>query len=332
MSTNGVNGTNASNQTPHDNEDPYIDIDDPQLETYFTERDGRRYHAGTSPYPLPLDAREVQRFVTEHNIIRDVLDQNLYIRPDDVRRVLEDGTEKQVVDLATGNGKWMRDLAEQFPHVQFHGLDIVPLSPRQYPHNVFFELDDIGNRGTRNDATVDIVHVRSAFMTTSDYRGIIQEAARILKPGGLFLATEWHQSIYVQPGLHIPDMQAYVPNLCRFYETLHNALRSRNIDATVPAILPDLINGFPDLFNTPVHAEGHFVPIGTWSTREIGRDIGVRMRGVVTRYMESVRHLLVGQLPEDDVDAMIAGCEQEMAREGSGLSLVFKAVCAVRSE
>jgi len=59
MSTNGVNGSNGH----HDErtlDDGEVDVDDPQLQTYFTERNGRRYHTSTSPYPLPLDNLEVQ--------------------------------------------------------------------------------------------------------------------------------------------------------------------------------------------------------------------------------------------------------------------------------
>ena len=125
-------------------------------------------------------------------------------------------------------------------------------------------------------------------------------------------------------------MVEYVPNLCRFYSTLHTALRNRNLNADVPAHLSDVVNAFPQLFHAPVHAEGHFVPIGTWSGTEQGRHIGNRMRAVVRRYMDSCRHLLAGELSEDAVDGVIAGSQAEMDMERSGLCLVFQAVAAVR--
>ncbi|KAF5366715.1 hypothetical protein D9758_006471 [Tetrapyrgos nigripes] len=329
MALNGANG-----HDPLHDDDGLVVVDDADLQSYFAVHNGRRYHTTSSPYPLPLDRPEVQRFNTEHNILRVVMNGNLCVNPLRVVQALADDgrTTKTVVDLATGNGKWMRDMAELFPHVEFYGVDIVPLAPTYYAQNVYFELEDIRTPTRWQEGTVDVVHARSAFMAVNDYRRIIQEAARILKPEGLFLAGEWQQNIALHPDTPIPPaLQAsYLPNLRRFFSTLHTALGRRNIISTVTMNIEGYANAYTRFFYTPVHGERFFVPIGTWSASEEGRNMGHRMQGVLRRYMDSVRPLLLGEIPEAAVDQMFAACEAEMALPGSGLGMIFATFCAVR--
>jgi hypothetical protein len=58
------------------------------------------------------------------------------------------------------------EMAVDFPHVQFHGLDIVPISQRtDLPDNVQFEIHDINEPTRFPENSVELVHARSVSMT-----------------------------------------------------------------------------------------------------------------------------------------------------------------------
>ncbi|KAJ7143309.1 hypothetical protein C8R43DRAFT_1015054 [Mycena crocata] len=158
---------------------PGAEVNDPQFEelssedfpAYFSERDGRLFHSHeSSPYPLPVDTPEQERMNVQHLALFELLGGHY---PDScpVGDVLAEdpGHQKYALDLCTGTGKWTMDVAADFPHVAFRGLDIVPIATRYPLPNVQFTMHDVNEMPMSwATGTFDFIHARSITMAVSD--------------------------------------------------------------------------------------------------------------------------------------------------------------------
>ncbi|KAI0290271.1 hypothetical protein B0F90DRAFT_1787105 [Multifurca ochricompacta] len=176
-----------------------------------------------SPYFQRQEAQHILlRMITGRNYdapLRELLNENL-----DERKV--------VIDLCTGAGHWVLEMAREFPHVAFRGLDRVPIQTRYPPDNVRFEIVDVTERLRFADASIDVVHARMVCLR--------------VRRAQLFLSAEW--SVY--PTLHpehpcFTDYKALIPRTISF----HNAVSS-----IVPTLAPHIIRliGLTNSFEEPV--------------------------------------------------------------------------------
>ncbi|KAI0032628.1 S-adenosyl-L-methionine-dependent methyltransferase, partial [Vararia minispora EC-137] len=167
-----------------------------EFPTYFGEHYGRLFHShGNSPsahyYILPVDGHELHRYNATHTLLRRVTGVTCDAP---IAEALADAQERRrtVVDLCTGTGLWPMELARAFPYAAIRALDRVPIATRYPAPNVRFELADVVAAPLRfADASVDVVHARNTHMTPAAYARLLSEAARVLRPGGLFIAGEW---------------------------------------------------------------------------------------------------------------------------------------------
>ncbi|KIO32956.1 hypothetical protein M407DRAFT_91008 [Tulasnella calospora MUT 4182] len=127
----------------------------------------------------------------------------LYIRQaaPAVRRALalrRNGDPNAILDIGTGSGCWIIDMAKRYPHVDAVGMDLVPpnfVSPP--PDNTRFECDD-ANHGLSQyfPESFDVVHSRCITMGITDYRSLLGEAYNILRPGGVLLTVDCDMIVY----------------------------------------------------------------------------------------------------------------------------------------
>ncbi len=108
-----------------------------------------------------------------------------------------------VLDIACGPGGWLLDLVTQYPHMQGVGIDISQLmmeyasslATSQGLSNVQFHVMDAMQPLHFSDNTFDLVNGRifTGFLSTHQWSALLQECARITRPGGIlrFTEAEW---------------------------------------------------------------------------------------------------------------------------------------------
>ncbi|KAI8089394.1 S-adenosyl-L-methionine-dependent methyltransferase [Halteromyces radiatus] len=196
----------------------------------FRYREGRRYHEDESiPYVLPNDDEECDRLHQQHWLFRYLFQSNFEVP-------LHDQLQKgiTVLDVGCGPGTWVFEMAEDYPHTQFHGIDIAPVFPEGIkPPNVTFALGNVAERLPFPDDHFDYIHQRILIfgLTRPQWDLAIQESLRVLKPGG------WLEFIEVDQ-----RAQNLGPLLKVITDAMEHMLESRNM-------VPDISEQLEDYFD-----------------------------------------------------------------------------------
>ena len=64
------------------------------------------------------------------------------------------------VDVGTGSGKWVLEVADEYPSAGVVGLDLSPIQPTLVPSNAEFIVEDVNQGIGFSDASIDLVHSR----------------------------------------------------------------------------------------------------------------------------------------------------------------------------
>ncbi|KAJ6578742.1 S-adenosyl-L-methionine-dependent methyltransferase [Mycena vulgaris] len=296
--------------------------------TYFSERNGRLFHShGPSPYPLPVDTPEQERMDVQHLALFELMGAH-YPESCPVSDVLveEPGRQKFALDVCTGTGKWTMDVAYDFPHVAFRGLDIVPIASRYPLPNVQFTMHDVNTPTTWGAGTFDLVHARSVTMAVTSYTNLLAEVTRLLRPRGLFLSGEWGRYPAFHPSFAPRTPTTHAPALTAFFGHLHAALAARGLHPVFPPVAPLLAQ--TGAFDEIVPRE-YCMPLGPWHPDPAIKALGRAFRGVFLRYAASVRPMLVesGVASAEDLENVYERVEREV-RTVAGLVSIFHTVHA----
>ena len=98
--------------------------------------------------------------------------------------------------MGTGSGRWVIEVADQFPSAKVCGVDLSPIGLDETgPKNAEFFVMDLTQGLKFEEGCVDLVHSRSFIsllpynrmvhggLTESQWPGYMKEIYRILKPG-----------------------------------------------------------------------------------------------------------------------------------------------------
>lgn len=156
--------------------------------------DGREYNSLNDAYFLPSDEAEWDRLDKQHIAFRVGL-KALVPCPDIVDACLAPapGITRKVLDLGSGTGVWAIDMAREYPHVSVVGVDLAPtpLDPASVPSNCRFEVDDVNLGLGHFYDQFDVVHARLISSGIKDYRNMMEEAEKCLKPGGVVVFVDY---------------------------------------------------------------------------------------------------------------------------------------------
>ncbi|KAJ9645395.1 hypothetical protein H2204_000974 [Knufia peltigerae] len=149
-----------------------------------------------------------------------------------VQRLAERSGVK-IADVATGNGIWASELAEQHPNANIVGLDI---SDRQYPpawtcpENISFDLYNcLEPPPDKFVGTFDIIHIRflaGGLRGIDNFAKVVQNVGSMLKPGGYLqwqdaMAPGW---ILVDKSLEIDDSKTELANFAEAFDRASGGL------------------------------------------------------------------------------------------------------------
>ena len=126
-------------------------------------------------------------------------------------------------------------------------------------------------------------------MKVRDYATVLQEIARVLRPGGLFVSCEWGGCAAFDPSFEqVPSVHA--PATVRFLGAITDALAAHGIQPLADQIPTFLANS--GCF-TDIRVEQRYIPIGVWPSDLALQNIGADYLKARVRYTDSSKPLLL---------------------------------------
>ncbi|WWC85786.1 uncharacterized protein L201_000653 [Kwoniella dendrophila CBS 6074] len=192
----------------------------------FREDGGRRFQAQNDDYSLPNDEQELERLECQHRAFKAVQANRNYLAP--VHDNLKDGS--RALDIGCGTGVWTIEMAEEFPKVEWIGIDLAPVQRDiGLPDNLHFEQNDITQGLPFPDESFDLVHARLLVMGIRDWKATLDELLRILKHGGMVCMIECDFP-WGLPGVPEDQWKERAPGHCIFSDYLKMAVEKRGYD------------------------------------------------------------------------------------------------------
>ncbi|CAE6438265.1 unnamed protein product [Rhizoctonia solani] len=212
-------------------------LESTEARSYFREVYGRMFPADTNlPVLLPTDNAEVLRLELQHLSIKLALNAN-YWGPTRQALLAPTSHRKRVLDIVTLEGSWVREMSQEFPEVDFVSLDLSPLTPHPPRPNVVFEVYDLYNGFAEPDNSFDVVHLRHAAVPMKDFKSLIREVHRVLRPGGIVLFCEYELEVYDAEFPNIPAW-ASLPGISNALRLARGGLAHQGVNVYVWRDLP----------------------------------------------------------------------------------------------
>ncbi|KAH8893132.1 S-adenosyl-L-methionine-dependent methyltransferase [Thozetella sp. PMI_491] len=242
--------------------------------TTFHEEFGRTYHAfHAGSYPYPNDAWEKERLEHQHQVVKTLLGGRSFVSP-----FTRDRPPRRVLDIGTGTGAWVIDVADEFPGAELvRGIDLSPIQSEYVPPNVEFHIED-ANDGWDEGLNIryDLIHTRMTMGCWRDMQtDIVQRSFDRLEPGGYL---ECHE-VLVYPFCDDGTMPTNFP-FRRW------ALEANEASAALDRqffVGHELKRWFIEAGFVDVHERAIKVPINPWPADRRSREIGEGWQGNLER-------------------------------------------------
>ncbi|GCE49729.1 methyltransferase family protein [Thermosporothrix hazakensis] len=161
---------------------------------------------GTSPTSYMMDAEnvaEMARLIKQARMLTEAIG----LFPD--MGALEKA--QSVLDIGSGPGEWVLEVARHYPHLSVTGIDISQtmtayantIAADQDVSNARFQIMDARQKLDFPSESFDIVYTRlmSSFLRTDDWVPVLRECYRILRPGGILCSNESELGVTTAPAM-----------------------------------------------------------------------------------------------------------------------------------
>lgn len=207
------------------------------LPEYFIEHHGRQHPASENAVKwFPTD--NTKRYILRHVLSKYVYGHN-YVGP--VKEILRSdpgaGKRPHVLEIGTRDGTWVQEMADEYPHAQFQSLDVVPITAHAPRPNIVFEVYDITKGLLLADNSQDIVFINVALELVKDYRALLLEAHRVLRPGGLIHMREYIPGFWDSQDESKPARRTN-PAGCHLFDLARSTITKLGVDPDVCEKLP----------------------------------------------------------------------------------------------
>jgi hypothetical protein len=225
---------------------------------------GRRYHGYKSGrYPMPNDTQEQQREDTIHAMMMELTNGRLFMAD------VGDHPQK-IIDLGTGTGTWVVDVADKFPSASVIGTDLSPIQPTWLPMNVRMYVEDCEEPDWLHGSYFDLIHFRGIANALRDLPGVLAKVLPHVRHDG------WVEFQEIMPSIRCDDdSMADDDPLHQLTELFIHGMRQFGFQTMSPADLEQALiaAGFRD-----VQCIVRKVPISTWPHDKQLRTVGLLMK------------------------------------------------------
>lgn len=244
---------------------------------------------GESHYVLPNDLHETNRLELQHVAMLEQFGTNIFAPIQD---------PKHILDVASGTGRWAKEVGAQFPIAQIVGIDVsVPLEIQEKgPASEYtFQQANVLNPLPFPDGYFDYVHMRFVFsaIPALKWPEVIRELVRVTAPNGWVELVEAYTPIEGGPAL--AQIEAWATQL----------LAARGIDITYGRHVATLLR---DAGLTSISERSASLPMGPYGGKVgqiIGLDMFTAFRSATPAYVQALgieRNTVQDTIDQADAD------------------------------
>ncbi len=198
------------------------------------------------PYLLAHDGAEQNRLEFQHFFLKGILQTNYLVSLD---------APTAILDVGSGTGRWVIEMAQEFPRTRITGIDIAPIPVHTMPSNAQFVQQDILKGLPFPSDSFDYVHARLlvAAIPVTVWPTLLREYIRVTRPGGWIELFEGGTT-FLNQGPHTQE----------FLSWWEQVSKKRGIDASLMGQLPGLMQDaqLQNVLGRLLH-----VPVGKWGGR-----------------------------------------------------------------
>lgn len=175
---------------------------------------------------------------------------------------------QRIIDLGTGSGGWVNDVADAFRNITVYGVDLYPPPQDWVAPNSIFEVDDI-TKPWLWPHKFDFVHLRMLLsaLPRHEWKILYRRIYDNLEPGGWIEHVDVDAHVYSMEPKPLPEDSV----LNKWFATLYPAARQTGHSFDVTDWMKQDIEeaGFVNLHETDFK-----VPLGEWPQHPIYKEAG----------------------------------------------------------